>query len=41
MLAAFLLVHDLASLGDVSLVVRADQPVHCKYSFLGPIKINF
>jgi hypothetical protein len=30
MLAVYLLVHDLASLGDVSLVVRADQPVHCK-----------
>ena len=31
-LAVFLLINEFASLENVSLVVRADQPVHCKYT---------
>ena len=31
LITAFLLVHDFASLNDMSIVVKADQPVHCKY----------
>ena len=37
LLATILLTHDLASLNGVSFVVKADQPVHCKYNIF---KIN-
>jgi hypothetical protein len=32
MLAVLFLLNDYVSLGNVPLVVRADQPVHCKYN---------